>query len=233
VNRHILIWTVLAASLLAAGCTPPRAPLSSSAKAVVRKFGADVLKVDMEKAEGRNVVWDQGARGYRFDGSNSYARVTNGVPKRIADRDFSIFLQARLDRQLNPTAYIFEHHLGFPWTGLFLAIENNNNLRFRLKDLPHCDIIHPIASLLGDGMYHSIVVSRHAQTLGLFIDGELVKREDKPELVNLDIDYGGKVLTLGSHCEMEPNCCFAGCLNNVHVFFGRCLTTEEVKALAQ
>ena len=167
---------------------------------------------------------------FRFDGKRSCLQLPADLPKKIGQRDFSLAFEFRPDDQTDATAYILEHHRDFPWTGLFVAIENNKILRFRLKDLPHCDIRYDIGGLMGDGAFHQVVLNRRGQTLEAWLDGALAISQEKPELVDLDIDYAGNLPTVGSHCSRE-GAFYKGELRKMEFHIGECLTAAQIQDL--
>ena len=172
-----------------------------------------------------------GGGGFLFDGTDSYLKVPGAIPAKIGTRDFTLVLEFCADRQEEATAYILEHHKGFPWVGLFVAIENNKNLRFRLKDLPHCDISFDISSCIGDGKYHHLALTRQGRKLEANLDGKQVESASKPELVDLDIDYGNPLM-VGVHCE-KAGAWYRGGLRNMAFFIGEALSKREIDQLAR
>jgi hypothetical protein len=174
----------------------------------------------------------EGGGGFLFDGKGTFLEVEGNIPRRIADRDFTLVFEFLPEKQDEATAYILEHHRGFPWTGLYVAIENNKTLRFRLKDLPHCDIFCDIAKLIDDGKYHHVALSRQGRTLSASIDGKQVESASKPERVDLDIDYGGNPLMVGVHCEKQ-GAWYRGGLRNMAFFIGEPLGDREIGQLAR
>ena len=210
----------LGAALMSAGCaTTGKIPL-------VREFD-ERMEGSPEPAGRRAPAWDPMLKAYYFDGHATCLKLSNSIPARIGKNDFSITFEFMPGTQPDATAYILEHHRDFPWTGLFIDIENNKTLRFRVKDLPHCDVIRDISGILGDETFHHVALTRQGRTLAMFLDGELLAREEKPEHVDLNIDYAGKVLTVGSHCE-GPAALYAGYLRNMQFHIGRCMTAEDI-----
>jgi len=210
---------------------PPLSRSETALKAVVRGYRGEAHLLDLEHG-GRHVTRDARTGGYLFDGTGSCVPWDNDIPRKIGAGDFSIAFEFQPARQKNDPAYVLEHHRGFPWTGLFVAIENNRTLRFRVKDLPHNDIDCDIGSLIGDGKYHAMVLSRRGRDLEIYIDGKREAKEEQPEAADLNIDYAGNTLMVGTHCERQPNY-FAGGLKNMAIFVGDALSQREVEQLAR
>ncbi|MCB9359222.1 LamG domain-containing protein [Candidatus Woesearchaeota archaeon] len=172
--------------------------------------------------------WDA-TNGYYFDSDDSISLDTS-LPNDIGTNDFTLAMWLKPDTQVDTTAYILEQHLAFPWTGLFIAIENNQNLRFRTKDWPHNDVTYDISSYINDGQQHHFAFSREGLDLKIYIDGTEVISETQPEIANLDQSYAGPP-TLGQHCEDQANTNYKGYLKDFIVSTDDSLTAQQISDL--
>ncbi len=203
-----------------------------SRRGIMENFDGSVLTIRFSKHRHADLIPDKVHRAYTFNGESSYVQLSESFPKHLADRDFSVSFEMMPAAQRQQTSYIIEHHRDYPWTGLFVAIHDNKNLRFRLKDHPQNSIMHDISGIIGDGRYHHVVVSRRDRRLEMYIDGSLKVSEVQPEHVNLDIDYNTNLLTIGTHCELRYPQYYSGGLRRMVFFIGRSLTQDEVRKMA-
>lgn len=190
------------------------------------------VQLDLSGLESATTAWNAEARAWEFDGGRSMVRLDPGIPGRIGLRDFSILLEARLDKQNGHTAYIFEQHRDYPWTGLFLSVEQNQRLRFRLKDVPHCEVTCDVREWIGDGRFHEILLHRQGPRLEMVLDGVSRVAQVKPEHVDLDIDYNGNPLMVGAHC-LGDDAFFHGALRGMTLNIGGLLDDEKLAALVE